>query len=135
MMKIHLSKFNVSLLSDERSGVPSLREIRIISEENKVIGYVKIDERMYNTLTIIDGNGITGSGGTIENPNTLINYIRDKFRYFKKSNPSYGDYEDGFDKTYGYLGSIALYAEDFLTYLKSENRDILISDILNNEHN
>lgn len=129
MVELHLNKYNVTLIADERKSLPSLRTIRIFKSD-EIIGYIKIDERSYNTFASIDKNG---SERFISDP--LVNYLRDKFRLLKKSNPNYGDFEDGYDKLYGYLGSEPLYVEDFFSFLKSDNRDILISDILNNEHN
>lgn len=127
MVKLHLSKFKVNLIADERKSVPSLRTIKIFSDkdDSRVLSYIKIDERMYNTIQILDEVGQSSFKG-----DPITDFIRAKFHTLKESNPSYGDFEDGYDKMYGYQGSIPLYVEDFFNYLKTENRDTLISDIL-----
>lgn len=126
---LHLSNFKLNLIADERKSVPSLRTIKVFSEldDKRVIAYFKIDERLYNTFTGIDESGI------ITYDNQVLNFIRKEFYLFKKSNPNYGDFEDGGDKLYGYQGSDPLYVEDFFNYLKSKNRDLLISNILQDE--
>lgn len=102
-----------------------------MSKSDKIIGYIRIDERLYNTFSSIDETGRIER--FISDP--IVSFLRDKFRLLKKSNPNYGNFEDDGDTLYGYLGSEPLYVEDFFNFLKSDNRDILISDILNNEHN
>lgn len=129
MVKLYLSKFKITLISDERRDVPSLRTIRM-SKSDKIIGYIKIDERLYNTFSSIDETGVERF---ISDP--IMNFLRNKFRHLKNSNPNYGNFEDGGDKLYGYQGTEPLYVENFFDYLKAENRDILISNILTDEHN
>lgn len=128
-MKIHLPNFNAFIILDDLdriTGQPVLGLKRLfVFNEDVLLFTLEIDERYYNEMISYD---VVSEDLTI---NTLFNFIKSKFIQFKNSDVRYGNYHKGD----GYQGSIPLCAIDFLNYIKTENRDIIISDILKDEHN
>lgn len=136
---LHLPIYDITL-EGEYGKLPGCRQIKVyggdsfkdISGNKKISGVkflgkyllfeLEIDERNYNTIRAI--------GLLREIPIALT--LIDKFNELKKSDISYGNYNSadiGSDSK-GYSGSKPLYIEDFFNYLKIENRDLLISNIL-----
>ncbi len=129
--KLYLPLYNLTLVTDhfhrnhyqsERK-LTSCREIRLyngidISDETFIHRF-DIDERYYNTLHVVNRPSKCEQ----------LDIIISKFNEFKRSNPGYGNYSIGDDLTYE--GSNPLYLEDFFDFLKTENRNLLLSSILN----
>ena len=87
-----------------------------------------LDER-FNDLEFRGFDNITGqlfSKNREEDLSQIIDYLTEKYQELKNSDFRYkrGD---------GYEGDKTLYLEDFIEYLKIENRDKKIEKILENE--
>jgi len=138
-LKLHLPIYDITLEADKSAftgdvaprRVPAVREIRVIGGESfKGLQYfdllfsIELDERMYNSIRII--------GVNYNLP--IVDILKKKFNDFKKTNPSYGTYSiSNIGNSIDYLGTQELYLEDFFDYLKSDSRDLLISNILEDE--
>ena len=122
-----LVEHNAQLLYDDsQSLVKEVRRIMVIHYNKTCIMY--LDER-FNDLEFRGFDNITGqlfSKNREEDLSQIIDYLIDKYQELKNSDFRYkrGD---------GYEGDKTLYLEDFIEYLKVENRDKTIEKILENE--
>ena len=122
-----LAEHNAQLLYDDsNSVVREVRRIMVIHYDKTCIMY--LDER-FNDLEFRGFDNITGqlfSKNREEDLSQIIDYLTEKYQELKNSDFRYkrGD---------GYEGDKTLYLEDFIEYLKIENRDKKIEKILENE--
>lgn len=122
-----LVEHNAQLLYDDsQSLVKEVRRIMVIHYNKTCIMY--LDER-FNDLEFRGFDNITGqlfSKNREEELSQIIDYLIDKYQELKNSDFRYkrGD---------GYEGNKTIYLEDFIEYLKVENRDKTIEKILENE--
>ena len=122
-----LVEHNAQLLYDDsQSLVKEVRRIMVIHCDKTCIMY--LDER-FNDLEFRGFDNITGQlflKSREEELSQVIDYLTDKYQELKNSDFRYkrGD---------GYEGDKTLYLEDFIEYLKVENRDKTIEKILENE--
>ena len=119
-----LVEHNAQLLYDDsNSVVREVRRVRLICNNRTCVMY--IDER-FNDLEFRGFDNITGELFTKSKDEKVIDYLKDKYQELKNSDFRYkrGD---------GYEGDKTLYLEDFIEYLKVENRDKTIEKILENE--
>lgn len=145
-LKLHLPIYDITLECSDSYPLdfryPSSRQIKVLGGEsfknllnNKILSgdnlgkyhlfVLEVDERDYNTIRSI---------GLLRNMPIALKLI-DKFNELKNSDVSYGNFQSpdvGVDSV-GYYGSKPLYVEDFFDYLKSDSRDLLISNILEDE--
>lgn len=119
--KLHIHKPNIDLLYDDVNNLDSrileVREVRVLTSNDVFI--MMVDER-FNELDFIYDEKTTDPFNHV---NQSSNYLKEKYNELKSTDFRYksGD---------GYEGSKVLYLEDFITYLKSENREIIINNIL-----
>ena len=119
-----LVEHNAQLLYDDsNSVVREVRRVRLICNNKTCVMY--IDER-FNDLEFRGFDNITGELFTKSKDEKVIDYLTEKYQELKNSDFRYkrGD---------GYEGDKTLYLEDFIEYLKIENRDKKIEKILENE--
>ncbi len=119
-----LVEHNAQLLYDDsNSVVREVRRVRLICNNRTCVMY--IDER-FNDLEFRGFDNITGELFTKSKDEKVIDYLKHKYQELKNSDFRYkrGD---------GYEGDKTLYLEDFIEYLKIENRDKKIEKILENE--
>lgn len=124
-----LVEHNAQLLYDDSNhNIKEVRRIRLIYDHISCIMY--LDER-FNDLEFRGFSGrlspnTTGEIFSKNREDKLIDYLKDKYQELKNSDFRYkrGD---------GYEGDKTLYLEDFIEYLKIENRDKKIEKILENE--
>jgi hypothetical protein len=116
------------LYDDSNHNIKEVRRIRLIYDHRSCIMY--LDER-FNDLEFRGFSGrlspnTTGEIFSKNREDKLIDYLKDKYQELKNSDFRYkrGD---------GYEGDKKLYLEDFIEYLKIENRDKKIEKILENE--
>ncbi len=112
--------------------IPALRIIKVYTDDFHLTN-IEIDERFYNTYREIGLN----------KDNHISKYLMSKFNQFKLSNVNYGNYSiddvrsngvrSGFG--YRYQGSKALYVEEFFDFLRVENRDNILTNILDEKEN
>ena len=122
--KLFLVGHNAKLLYDDsQSLVKEVRKVRLIYDNRTCVMY--IDER-FNDLEFRGFDNITGELFFKSKDEKVIDYLTDKYQELKNSDFRYkrGD---------GYEGDKTLYLEDFIEYLKIENRDKTIEKILENE--
>ena len=116
--KLHIHNQNIELLYDDvntiNKTIKGVREVRVINSNESFI--MMFDER-FNDLDFIYN----------DKPNDPINqssiYLKEKFKELKSTDFRYNSGD-------GYEGSKILYLEDFITYLKLENRETIINNIL-----
>ena len=119
--KLHINGINIDLLYDDVNTISSrireVREVRVITSNDVFI--MMFDER-FNELDFIYDEK---PNDPFNHVNQSANYLKEKFNDLKSTDFRYksGD---------GYEGSKILYLEDFITYLKSENRETIINNIL-----
>jgi hypothetical protein len=119
--KLHLHNPSIDLLYDDVNTIGSrireVREVRVLTKDSQFI--MMVDER-FNELDFVYND-------KPNNPFSYVNvsaeYLKEKFKELKSTDFRYksGD---------GYEGSKTIYLEDFITYLKSENRETIINNIL-----
>lgn len=112
------------------STIPAIRMIKVYCEFNKAKEFqimdIEIDERYFNTYREIGLN----------KDNKISYFLKDSFLKFKYSNVNYGNYSiddvrsNGLRSGYGYEGYKCLYVEDFFDFLRIENRDNKLNEIL-----
>lgn len=119
--KLHLYNQNIDLLYDDANivggNIREVREVRVSTPDDVFI--MMFDER-FNELDFIYNEKTNDPFSYV---NQSAEYLKEKFKELKSTDFRYksGD---------GYEGSKTLYLEDFITYLKSENREIIINNIL-----
>lgn len=124
--KFFLVEYNAKLLYDDSPvflGINEVRKVRLIYDNRTCVMY--LDER-FNDLEFRVFDNITGELFTKSKDEEVIDYLKDKYQELKNSDFRYkrGD---------GYEGDKSIYLEDFINYLKIENRDKTIEKILENE--
>jgi hypothetical protein len=97
--------------------IREVREVRVLTSDDIFI--MMVDER-FNELDFIYSEKIIDP---FSYANQSAEYLKKKYNELKSTDFRYksGD---------GYEGSKILYLEDFITYLKSENRETIINNIL-----
>ena len=119
--KLHIQNQNIELLYDDVNTVDknirAVREVKVLTKNEQFI--MMVDER-FNELDFIYNDK---SNDPFNYINQSSNYLKEKFKELKSKDFRYkrGD---------GYEGDKTLYLEDFITYLKSENRETIINNIL-----
>ena len=118
--------------------LPSVREI-VVRKYSEELAIAQIDERFFNTFKYFYPK--SKETGLYEVPQIAsqnwhhLKKIEEKFNEFKRSDPSYGNYRTETnwviqETNPTYEGTIPLYTEDFFGYLKSENRNNIITNLL-----
>lgn len=119
--KLHIYNPKIDILYDDSNVIGTrireVREVKVLTSDDSFV--VMVDERFneldfrYNDYNI----------WVVSEVSTATEYLKNKYEEFKKSDFRYksGD---------GYEGSKVLYLEDFITHLKSENRETIINNIL-----
>jgi len=119
--KLHIHNQNIELLYDDVNTVDknirSVREVRVLVENSQFI--MMFDER-FNELDFIYN----------DRPNDPFSYINQSTEYLKEKFKELKSKDFRYKSGDGYEGSKILYLEDFITYLKSENRETIINNIL-----
>lgn len=120
--KLHIQDQNIELLYDDVNTVDKtirgVREVRVLSKNESLI--MMVDER-FNELDFIYND---------EKPNDPFNYINKSVEYLKKKYNELKSTDFRYKSDDGYDGSKTIHLEDFITYLKSENRETIINNIL-----
>jgi len=116
--KLHLHNQNIDLLYDDANIVGgNIREVRVSTPDDVFI--MMFDER-FNELDFIYN----------EKPNDPFSYVNQSAEYLKEKFKELKSTDFRYKSGDGYEGSKTLYLEDFITYLKSENRETIINNIL-----
>ena len=120
--KLHIQDQNIELLYDDVNTVDKtirgVREVRVLSKNESLI--MMVDER-FNELDFIYND---------EKPNDPFNYINKSVEYLKKKYNELKSTDFRYKSGDGYDSSKTINLEDFITYLKSENRETIINNIL-----
>jgi hypothetical protein len=122
--KLHISEGNFTIFyNDGRSRVrvpSSPREVRRCLVETEYTSFQMLFDERFNELDFVYNDKPNDPFSYV---NKSVEYLKEKFKELKSTDFRYksGD---------GYEGSKTLYLEDFITYLKSENREIIINNIL-----
>lgn len=118
---LYIQNQNIELLYDDVNTVDKtikgVREVRVMSKNESLI--MMVDER-FNELDFIYS----------EKPNDPFHYINQSVEYLKKKYNELKSTDFRYKSGDGYDGSKTIYLEDFITYLKSENRETIINNIL-----
>jgi hypothetical protein len=118
--KLHLHNQNIDLLYDDANiaggNIREVREVRVINSNESLI--MMVDER-FNELDFIYND--RPNDPFLYNQST--EYLKKKYNELKSTDFRYksGD---------GYEGSKTIHLEDFINFLKLENREIIINNIL-----
>ena len=119
--KLHIHNPNIDLLYDDVNTIGSrireVREVRVLTSNEVFI--MMVDER-FNELDFIYDN----------RPNDPYSYVNQSAEYLKEKYNELKSTDFRYKSSDGYEGSKILYLEDFITYLKSENRETIINNIL-----
>lgn len=119
--KLHIHKLNIDLLYDDVNTIDrtirGVREVRVLTNDSQFI--MMVDER-FNELDFIYN----------DKPNDPFNYINQSTEYLKQKYNELKSTDFRYKSGDGYEGSKTIYLEDFITYLKSENRETIINNIL-----
>jgi hypothetical protein len=119
--KLHLHNPSIELLYDDvntlGSRIREVREVRVLTSNDVFI--MMFDER-FNELDFV----------YTDKPNDPFSYINQSAKYLKEKFEELKSTDFRYKSGDGYEGSKTLYLEDFITYLKSENRETIINNIL-----
>lgn len=119
--KLHIQNQNIELLYDDVNTIDKtirgVREVRVLFKNESLI--MMVDER-FNELDFIYNEK---SKDPFHYINQSVEYLKKKYNELKSTDFRYksGD---------GYDSSKTIHLEDFITYLKSENRETIINNIL-----
>ena len=120
--KLHIQNQNIELLYDDVNttgvNIREVREVKVLTKNEQFI--MMFDER-FNELDFVYNDN--KSNNPFNYINQSSNYLKEKFKELKSKDFRYNSGD-------GYEGSKILYLEDFITYLKSENRETIINNIL-----
>ena len=119
--KLHIPIQNIELLYNDVNTIDrtirGVREIRVLT--NKGVFVMMVDER-FNELDFIYD----------ERPSDPFNHVNQSTEYLKQKYNELKSTDFRYKSGDGYEGSKVIYLEDFITYLKSENRETIINNIL-----
>jgi hypothetical protein len=119
--KLHLHNPSIDLLYDDVNTIGSrireVREVRVLTKDSQFI--MMVDER-FNELDFVYN----------DKPNDPFSYVNKSAEYLKEKFKELKSIDFRYKSGDGYEGSKTLYLEDFITYLKSENRETIINNIL-----
>ena len=119
--KLHIQNQNIELLYDDVNTVDknirAVREVRVINSNESLI--MMVDER-FNELDFIYN----------DKPNDPFHYINQSTEYLKKKYNELKSTDFRYKSGDGYEGSKTIHLENFISYLKSENRETIINNIL-----
>lgn len=119
--KLHIQNQNIELLYDDVNTVDknirAVREVRVINSNESLI--MMVDER-FNELDFIYN----------DKPNDPFHYINQSTEYLKKKYNELKSTDFRYKSGDGYEGSKTIHLEDFINFLKLENREIIINNIL-----
>ncbi len=119
--KLHIHKVNIDLLYDDVNiidrTIRGVREVRVLTKDSQFI--MMVDER-FNELDFVYN----------DKPNDPFSYVNESSNYLKQKFEELKSTDFRYKSGDGYEGSKILYLEDFITYLKSENRETIINNIL-----
>ena len=119
--KLHINNQNIELLYDDVNttgvNIREVREVKVLTKNEQFI--MMVDER-FNELDFIYN----------DKPNDPFNYIIQSSNYLKEKFKELKSKDFRYKRGDGYEGDKTLYLEDFITYLKSENRETIINNIL-----
>ena len=120
--KLHIQNQNIELLYDDVNTIDkTIREVREVKVLIKNEQFIMMFDERFNELDFVYNDN--KSNNPFNYINQSSNYLKEKFKELKSKDFRYkrGD---------GYEGDKTLYLEDFITYLKSENRETIINNIL-----
>ena len=119
--KLHIHTQNIELLYNDTNTIDKtirgVREVRVIT--NKGVFVMMVDER-FNELDFIYD----------ERPNDPFNHVNQSAEYLKQKYNELKSTDFRYKSGDGYEGSKTIHLENFITYLKSENRETIINNIL-----
>ena len=119
--KLHIQNQNIELLYDDVNTIDKtirgVREVRVLSKNESLI--MMVDER-FNELDFIYN----------EKHNDPFHYINQSAEYLTKKYNELKSTDFRYKSGDGYDSSKTIHLEDFITYLKSENRETIINNIL-----
>ena len=118
--KLHIIEPSIDLLYDDTNSIGSrireVREVKVLTTNDSFI--VMFDER-FNELDFI-----------YEKNNNSFDCVKKSSEFLKEKFDDLKSTDFRYKSGNGYDGSKILYLEDFITYLKSENRELTINKIL-----
>lgn len=119
--KLHIPSQNIELLYNDINTIDrtirGVREVRVLTKDSQFI--MMVDER-FNELDFIYD----------ERPNDPFNHVNQSTEHLKQKYNELKSTDFRYKSGDGYEGSKTIYLEDFITYLKSENRETIINNIL-----
>ena len=119
--KLHINNQNIELLYDDVNttgvNIREVREVKVLTKNEQFI--MMVDER-FNELDFIYN----------DKPNDPFHYINQSTEYLKKKYNELKSTDFRYKSGDGYEGSKTIHLENFITYLKSENRETIINNIL-----
>jgi hypothetical protein len=120
--KLHIHSQNTDLLYNELkypedSRIREVREVRVLT--NNDVFVMMVDER-FNELDFIYD----------ERPNDPFNHVNKSAEYLKQKYNELKSTDFRYKSGDGYEGSKTIHLEDFINFLKLENREIIINNIL-----
>jgi len=119
--KLHIHKPDIELLYDEVNTIDrtirGVREVRVLTKDSQFI--MMVDER-FNELDFIYD----------ERPNDPFNHVNKSAEYLKQKYSELKSTDFRYKSGDGYEGSKTIHLEDFINFLKLENREIIINNIL-----
>lgn len=113
-IKIYLPYKDVEICS-RSTHLPTKKLIKIYEKKVHIAGTLELDER-------------TGKLSNIGFNHPLALSLVEDFYKFKKTDPSYGNIGNGDE--YEYEGTKNIKVEDFFNYLKVENREQIINNLI-----
>ena len=119
--KLHIQNQNIELLYDDVNTIDkTIREVREVKVLTKNEQFIMMFDERFNDLDFIYN----------DKPNDPFNYINQSSIYLKEKFNELKSTDFRYNSGDGYEGSKILYLEDFITYLKLENRETIINNIL-----
>ena len=119
--KLHIPSQNIELLYNDINTIDrtirGVREVRVLTKDSQFI--MMVDER-FNELDFIYN----------DKPNDPFNYVNQSTEYLKQKYNELKSTDFRYKSGDGYEGSKTIHLENFITYLKSENRETIINNIL-----
>ena len=119
--KLHIQNQNIELLYDDVNTVDknirAVREVRVINSNESLI--MMVDER-FNELDFIYN----------DKPNDPFSYVNQSTEYLKEKFKELKSTDFRYKSGDGYEGSKTIHLEDFINFLKLENIETIINNIL-----
>ena len=119
--ELYISEHDIKIIYDDpnkNAGVKGVREVRILT---KTIPFTMMVDERFNEIDFIYN---INPDDPFKYSNKIAEFLKSKYEQLRSTNFRY-------KKGEGYEGDLSISVEEFINFLKKENRNSIIENLLN----